>query len=134
MAEGGREVHQGRGKKALSSKGPTREQEKFQRVHSPPRRLGYNPITHAYEESTRGQALKQFDEGKEVNRYVRSKNIIEKNNTNFNIITGEQKAIVHQQIPQNLKDRVERKYEEKKEREAVKYVPIRDKYDYLDDN
>jgi hypothetical protein len=24
--------------------------------------------------------------------------------------------------------------EEKKEREAVKYVPIRDKYDYLDDD
>jgi hypothetical protein len=40
---------------------------------------------------------------------------------------------VHQQIPQNLRDRVERKYEDKKEREAVKYVPIRDKYDYLDD-
>jgi hypothetical protein len=69
-----------------------------------------------------------------VNRYVRSKNITEKNNTGFNIITGEQKAIVHQQIPQNIKERVERKYDEKKEREAVKYVPIRDKYDYLDDN
>jgi len=50
--------------------------------------MGYNPITHAYEDSQRGQALKNHDEVKEVNRYVRSKNIIEKNNTNFNIITG----------------------------------------------
>ena len=64
---------------------------------------------------------------------MRSKNIIEKNNAGFNIITGEDKAIVHQSIPEPLKNRVEVKYSEKKEREAVKYVPKRDKYDYLDD-
>jgi hypothetical protein len=43
---------------------------------------------------------------KEVNRYVRSKNITEKNSTNFNIITGESKPITQQQIPENIKDRV----------------------------
>jgi hypothetical protein len=95
--------------------------------------LGYNPITGAYEESNRGNALKNYDEGKEVNRYVRAKNMVEKNNTNFNIITGEQKPIVDQPIPERIRGRVEQKYEQKKEREAVKYVPQRDKYDYLDD-
>ena len=77
--------------------------------------------------------LRTKDEAKEVNRYVRSKNIIEKNSTNFNIITGENKAITQQQIPEKLRDRVEKKYQDKKEREAVKYEPKRDKYDYLDD-
>jgi hypothetical protein len=32
-----------------------------------------------------------------------------------------------------MRGRVEKKLEQKKEREAVKYVPKRDKYDYLDD-
>ena len=40
---------------------------------------------------------------------------------------------MHQQVPEKLKDRVEKKYSDKKEREAVKYEPRRDKYDYLDD-
>ena len=75
----------------------------------------------------------QFDEGKEVNRYVRSRNIVEKNNTGFNIITGEAKQSYMQVVPEKLQDRVETKYEMKKTREAVKYEPIRDKYDYLDD-
>ena len=95
--------------------------------------MGYNPVSHAYEESSRGEALRNYDKAKEVNRYVRSKNIVEKNSTGFNIITGEPKGTVQQQIPANLKERVEKKYAEKKEREAVKYVPKRDKYDYLDD-
>lgn len=110
MAEVGRKIHEVRLKKTLPPEGLIRSQEKFQRVPSLPCRLGYNPITHAYEESSRGQALRHFDEGKEVNRYVRSKNIVEKNNTGFNIITGEQKGLVHQQIPQNIKERVEKKY------------------------
>jgi hypothetical protein len=37
-------------------------------------------------------------------------------------------------VPEKLKERVEQKYQDKKEREAVKYVPKRDKYDYLDDD
>lgn len=27
-------------------------------------RLGYNPISHAYEQTKRGDALKNYDEGK----------------------------------------------------------------------
>ena len=95
--------------------------------------MGYNPISHAYEESNRGEVLRTHDEKKEVNRYVRSKNIIEKNNTGFNIITGENKAPVNQQVPQKFKNQVQKKYNDKKERQAVKYLPKRDKYDYLDD-
>ena len=133
MAEVVVEGREGGGEATVPPEDPALEQEELQRVSSIPLSLGYNPITHAYESSGRGEALRSYDEGKEVNRYVRSKNIVEKNNSNFNIITGEQKGLVHQQIPQTLKDRVERKYEEKKQREAVKYVPIRDKYDYLDD-
>ena len=65
---------------------------------------------------------------------MRSRNIIERNNTNFNIITGEQKPHFNQSVPEKLQDRVDRKYEDKKQREAIKYEPIRDKYDYLDDD
>ena len=54
-------------------------------------RLGYNPITQSYEDSDRGRKLQTYDEGKEVNRFVRSRNIVEKNNSQFNIITGERK-------------------------------------------
>ena len=57
--------------------------------------------------------MRNRDEAKEVNRYVRSKNIIEKNSTNFNIITGESKAITQQQIPEKLRNRVEKKYQDK---------------------
>lgn len=106
MAEVVLEEREGVREAAASSKDPALKQKELQRVSSIPLSLGYNPITHAYESSSRGQALRSYDEGKEVNRYVRSKNIIEKNNSNFNIITGEQKALVHQQIPQTLKDRV----------------------------
>ena len=68
-----------------------------------------------------------------MNRYVRSKNIVEKNHRNFNIITGEEKPGFNQSVPENLQERVEKKYHDKKQREAIKYEPIRDKYDYLDD-
>lgn len=68
-----------------------------------------------------------------MNRYVRSRNIVEKNNAGFNIITGEAKQSYMQIVPEKLQDRVDSKYETKKQREALKYEPIRDKYDYLDD-
>lgn len=64
---------------------------------------------------------------------MRSRNIVEKNNGSFNIITGEAKQPFSQVIPEKLQQRVEAKYENKKQREAVKYEPKRDKYDYLDD-
>lgn len=82
----------------------------------------------------RGHQLQRQDEGKEVNRYVRSRNIVEKNNTGFNIITGEAKPSYMQVVPEKMQSRVEQKYEAKKQREALKYEPIRDKYDYLDDD
>ena len=62
---------------------------------------------------------------------MRSKNIGDRNNAKFNIITGAD-CQYEQQVPNKLQQRVETKYQEKKEREAVKYVPKRDKYDYLD--
>lgn len=133
MDEGIGKARAGGAEEAVPPEGADRQQKELQRVPQRPLRLGYNPITGAYEESNRGQALKNYDEGKEVNRYVRAKNMVEKNNTNFNIITGEQKPIVDQPIPERIRGRVEQKYEQKKEREAVKYVPQRDKYDYLDD-
>ena len=64
---------------------------------------------------------------------MRSKNIVEKNNQGFNIITGEHKQAINYTVPERLRPQVETKYTQKKEREAVKYEPIRDKYDYLDD-
>lgn len=39
-----------------------------------------------------------------------------------------------QVVPEKMQTRVEQKYEAKKQREALKYEPIRDKYDYLDDD
>ena len=63
---------------------------------------------------------------------MRSKNIGDRNNAKFNIITGADSQY-EQQVPSKLQQRVDAKYQQKKEMEAVKYVPRRDKYDYLDD-
>jgi hypothetical protein len=88
VGEGGPQGIQGGTKKATSSESANRKQTQFKRVDGRGFSIGYNPISHAYEDSSRGQALRSYDETKEVNRYVRSKNIVEKNNANFNIITG----------------------------------------------
>jgi hypothetical protein len=45
-----------------------------------------------------------------VNRYVRSRNIVLKNNGNFNIITGELKQPFSHGVPPKLQDRVDAKY------------------------
>jgi dihydropteroate synthase len=50
-----------RGKTSLPSKNTNRKQKKCQRVILTLYRLGYNPVTHAYEESNRGQALRSHD-------------------------------------------------------------------------
>ena len=72
--------------------------------------MGYNPITHQYEESNRGQQLRNQDENKEVNRYVRAKNISDRNSAKFNIITGEDSHHT-KQVPSKLQGRVEAKYQ-----------------------
>jgi hypothetical protein len=54
VAEGGREVHQGGGEATLPPEGAHRQQKELQWVKTNQCRLGYNPITHAYESSNRG--------------------------------------------------------------------------------
>lgn len=76
MEQRGPERFQGRTKEAHPPKNTDLEQKEFQRVLLCLFRIGYNPINHAYEQSNRGEVLKGYDESKEVNRYVRSKNII----------------------------------------------------------
>lgn len=61
--------------------------------------IGYNPISHAYETSERGKKLEYHDEAKEVNRFTRSKNIIEKTVSAYNIITGEPNTKIKQIVP-----------------------------------
>ena len=51
-----------------------------------------------------------------MNRFVRSKNITEKNSRGYNIITGENKAPLNAIVPEKLRDRVDVKYSEKKTR------------------
>lgn len=95
--------------------------------------LPYNPITLDYEKSQKGEQLRQQDEEKNVRRYVRAQNIMDKNNCNYNLITGEVKEGVRQFVPESLRDRVDNRIAVKKAAEVIKYEPKRDKYDYLDD-
>jgi hypothetical protein len=64
VAEGiGKESEIGR-EATLPPEGAHRQQKELQWVSPLSCRLGYNPITHAYEDSSRGQALRNYDEGK----------------------------------------------------------------------
>ena len=99
MVKGGWKGRKKWEKQTLPPESSDIKQKKCQWVQILKFRLGYNPISHAYENSNRGEGLRTHDEKKEVNRYVRSKNIIEKNNTGFNIITGESKAPINQAVP-----------------------------------
>ena len=67
-----------------------------------------------------------------MRRLVRAQNIIDKNNTGYNIITGEDKMPLKKYVAGDLRPRVEELIRAKVD-ERVKYVPVRDKYDYLDD-
>lgn len=53
--------------------------------------MAYNPITLNYENSKQGDALKKVDEQKDIRRFVRTQNIMDKNNYGYNLITGEQR-------------------------------------------
>lgn len=63
---------------------------------------------------------------------MRAQNIITKNNTGYNIITGEDKIAMKKYVPETLRPRVEQIIQSKAD-QKVKYVPVRDKYDYFDD-
>ena len=51
----------------------------------------YNPITLDYDKSKSGDILKEKDEHYEHMSKVRSKNIDDKSNSKFNILTGEER-------------------------------------------
>ncbi len=95
--------------------------------------MPYNPITLEYDKTQKGEQLRKQDEEKNVRRYVRANNMMEKNNCNYNLITGEVKEGVKQFVPEGLKERVESRIAVKKAADVIKYEPKRDKYDYLDD-
>ena len=61
----------------------------------------YNIMNLDYDQSNDGQRLKRFDDDAKVRALIRSKNLDQKNNCGFNILTGEQRLTV--QVPQHEK-------------------------------
>ena len=51
----------------------------------------YNPISLEYDKSKSGDVLKQQDELSQHKAQLRSKNIDDKSNSKFNILTGEER-------------------------------------------
>ena len=94
--------------------------------------MAYDPITLKYDATKMGDHLRRLDEDKEVRRFVRAQNIMNKNNASYNILTGEDKPTIKKFVPAPLKDRVETVIKATADTK-IKYQPKRDKYDYLDD-
>ncbi len=94
--------------------------------------LPYNPITLEYARNEHGERMRLQDEDRKVRGYVRAQNLVERS-CKYNLLTGETKRGMEAHVPKHLRSRFDEKLEQKREREAIKYEPIRDKYDYLDD-
>ena len=49
----------------------------------------YNPLNQGYDNTSQGQQLQQYDEDCRVRALMRAKNINDKANGNYNILTGQ---------------------------------------------
>lgn len=50
--------------------------------------LPYNPVSHNYENTMQGNALRKRDNQKKVQALTRAQNLEERSNCGFNVLTG----------------------------------------------
>ena len=68
-------------------------------------RLAYNPINLSYDSNAEGEKLRRMDEDRDIRRYVRARNMDDKGNSKYDLITGKQRVGIEQVIPENLGER-----------------------------
>jgi hypothetical protein len=58
-------------------------------------RSAYNPITHDYDQTSRGKALETFDRLAKRRAEIRKRNIYAKGSSSYNLINGFDRRPVH---------------------------------------
>lgn len=72
-------------------------------------RLAYNPINLSYNHNEEGDKLKYLDEEREIRRYVRARNMDDRGNSKYDLITGKNRAGIEQVVPDYLGERYSQK-------------------------
>ena len=61
--------------------------------------MAYNPINLSYDDNAEGQKLKRNDEDREIRRYVRARNMDDRGNSKYDLISGRPRVGIEAIIP-----------------------------------
>ena len=62
--------------------------------------MAYNPINLSYDDNAEGQKLKKSDEDREIRRYVRARNMDDRGNSKYDLISGRARVGIEAVVPE----------------------------------
>ena len=67
--------------------------------------MAYNPINLSYDSNPEGDRLKKADEDRDIRRYVRARNMDDRGNSKYDLISGRPRVGIESIVPQQLNER-----------------------------
>ena len=64
--------------------------------------MAYNPINLSYDDNAEGQKLKRNDEDREIRRFVRARNMDDRGNSKYDLISGRARVGIEAVVPEEL--------------------------------